>query len=83
MHSMEAKPMNPYQTAPKKQSDLSPYYLHYRLPNIGCQSTSADKRADAILSLQCYSVLPVSDILVKNELCIPLERGSNVLYIYW
>ena len=30
-----------------------------------------------ISSLQCYSVL--SDILVKNELCIPLERGSNVL----
>ena len=29
-------------------------------------------------SLQCYSVL--SDILVKNELCIPLERGSNVLF---
>ena len=29
-------------------------------------------------SLQCYSVL--SDILVKNKLCIPLERGSNVLY---
>ena len=29
----------------------------------------------AISSLQCYSVL--SDILVKNELCIPLERGSN------
>ena len=28
--------------------------------------------------LQCYSVL--SDILVKNELCIPLERGSNVLF---
>ena len=28
-------------------------------------------------SLQCYSVL--SDILVKNELCIPLERGSNDL----
>ena len=28
-------------------------------------------------SLQCYSVL--SDNLVKNELCIPLERGSNVL----
>ena len=28
-------------------------------------------------SLQCYSVL--CDILVKNELCIPLERGSNVL----
>ena len=27
--------------------------------------------------LQCFSVL--SDILVKNELCIPLERGSNVL----
>ena len=30
-----------------------------------------------ISSLQCYSVL--SDILVKNELCIPLERGSNIL----
>ena len=30
-----------------------------------------------ISSLQCYSVL--SDILVKNKLCIPLERGSNVL----
>ena len=30
-----------------------------------------------ISSLQCYSVL--SDILVKNEFCIPLERGSNVL----
>ena len=30
-----------------------------------------------ISSLQCYSVL--SDTLVKNELCIPLERGSNVL----
>ena len=28
-------------------------------------------------SLQSYSVL--SDILVKNELCILLERGSNVL----
>ena len=28
-------------------------------------------------SLQCYSVL--SDILVNNELCIPLERRSNVL----
>ena len=28
-------------------------------------------------SLQCFSVL--SDILVKNELCIPMERGSNVL----
>ena len=27
-------------------------------------------------SLQCYSVL--SDILVKNELCIPLERKSTV-----
>ena len=30
-----------------------------------------------ISSLQCYSVL--SDIFIKNELCIPLERGSNVL----
>ena len=26
----------------------------------------------------CYSVL--SDISVKNELCIPLERGSTVLF---
>ena len=31
-----------------------------------------------ITSLQCYCIL--SDILVKNELCIPLERGSNVIY---
>ena len=30
-----------------------------------------------IASLQCYSVL--CDILVKSELYIPLERGSNVL----
>ena len=30
-----------------------------------------------VLSLQCYSVL--RDILVKNELCNLLERGSNVL----
>ena len=30
-----------------------------------------------ITSLQCYSVL--SNILVKNELSIPLERVSNVL----
>ena len=28
-------------------------------------------------SLQYHTVL--GDILVKNELCIPLERGSNVL----
>ena len=28
-------------------------------------------------SLQCYSVL--SDILVKSESCIPLERRSNVV----
>ena len=28
-------------------------------------------------SIQCYNVL--SDILVKNKVCIPLERGSNVL----
>ena len=35
------------------------------------------KPMGAISSLQCYSVL--SDILVKNELCISLERGSNVL----
>ena len=31
-----------------------------------------------ISSLQCYSVL--NDILVKNELYIPMERGSNVLF---
>ena len=30
-----------------------------------------------ISSLQCFSVL--SDILYKNELCIPFEKGSNVL----
>ena len=37
---------------------------------VGCNSV-------IISSLQCYSVL--SDILVTNELCIPLERGSNVI----
>ena len=36
-----------------------------------------DSRDCDTASLQCYSVL--SDILVKNELCIPLESGSNVL----
>ena len=32
-------------------------------------------------SLQCQQIVAsvLSDILVKNELCIPLERGSNVL----
>ena len=40
-------------------------------------STGLDYDQMSILSLQCYSVL--SDILVKNELCIPLERGSKVL----
>ena len=30
-----------------------------------------------VSSHQCYSALSV--IWVKNELCIPLERGSNVL----
>ena len=33
---------------------------------------------DNISSLQCNSVV-LSDILVKNEFCIPLVRGSNVL----
>ena len=51
---------------------------------IGCLRTRVRKQPIVTLyfefetsSLQCYSVL--SDILVKNELCIPLERGSNVL----
>ena len=42
------------------------------------QSTTEPLRSLCdISSLQCYSVL--SDILVNNELCILLERGSNVL----
>ena len=40
--------------------------------NIGLEGIGLDNS-----SLQCYSVL--SDILVKNELCIQFERGSNVL----
>ena len=39
--------------------------------------TKRKRQKITIASLQCYSVL--SDILVKNKLCIPLERGSNVL----
>ena len=42
-----------------------------------CGDGTLIKRRVKTSSLQCYSVL--SDILVKNELCIPLERGSNVL----
>ena len=43
------------------------------------QFLSEDHREKNIISsLQCYSVL--SEILVKNELCIPLERGANVLF---
>ena len=34
-------------------------------------------KATTSSSIQCYSVL--SDILVEKELCIPLEKGSNVL----
>ena len=45
------------------------WYLIVSIPDL-CNHTY-------LSSLQCYSVL--SDILVKNELCIPLERESNVL----
>ena len=45
--------------------------VRFRMPSTRLYFLSANS------SLQCYSVL--SDILVKNELCIPLERGSNVL----
>ena len=46
------------------------------LTNI-CSRLLQQMQVSDTASLQCYSVL--SDILVKNELCIPLERGSNVL----
>ena len=42
-----------------------------------CINYRANGILGTISSLQCYSVL--SDILVKNESCILLERGSNVL----
>ena len=45
--------------------------------NVVCATSKGSDQSAHTLSLQCYSVL--SDILVKNELCIPLERGSNVL----
>ena len=56
--------------------DLTAALNEYACLNINgiCDSHT---RPAGISSLQCYSVL--SDILVKNELCIPLERGSNVL----
>ena len=43
-----------------------------------CSANTQHNLSTALIfsSLQCYSVL--SDILVKIELCIPLERGSNV-----
>ena len=43
-----------------------------------CISHNFDNKIEVpISSLQCFSVL--SDIFVKNEFCIPLESGSNVL----
>ena len=41
-------------------------------------STKGLERLHGKSSLQCYSFL--SDILVKNELCVRFERGSNVLF---
>ena len=52
------------------------FFLVYMYSN-SSNSKDRNKCLAAKSSLQCYSVL--SDILVKNELCIPLERGSNVL----
>ena len=49
--------------------------VHDMFQNLVCYRCQRDW--SIVLSLQCYSVL--SDILVKNELCIPLESGSNVL----
>ena len=48
-----------------------------KIPPEDQQLASYGLPSDDKSSLQCYSVL--SDILVKNELCIPLERRSNVL----
>ena len=49
----------------------------YLVVVLGFVGSFGAKFATDSSSLQCYSVL--SDILVKNKLCIPLERRSNVL----
>ena len=71
----------PPQLADRNISQILEYLaLGHRPLNQMVEESKRDKRFFRdldISSLQCYSVL--SDILVKNELCIPLERGSNVL----
>ena len=55
------------------QDSVTVLYFVTLCPFLFCDHLDGEERT----SLQCYSVL--SDILVKNELCIPLERRSNVL----
>ena len=56
---------------------ISSKYLYVVLKAYRISACLSSERDIIKSSLQCYSVL--SDILVKNELCIPLERGSNVI----
>ena len=62
-----------------KQVNALPYMLNYlNSSEMQFVRTMLMLRAYFANSwLQCFSVL--SDILVTNELCIPLERKSNVL----
>ena len=72
------------ETEEEKDDPISPY-MTGKEKEVQQEPTSAETATDSDTSkittnnssLQCYSVL--SDISVKNELCIPLERGSNVL----
>ena len=69
----------PLQLADRNISQILEYLaLGRRQFNQMVEESKIDKRFFRdldISSLQCYSVL--SDILVKNELCIPFERGSS------
>ena len=60
-----------------KQSLVCKISVRFDLQNRNPRDPCAFQLMVYISSLQCYSVL--SDIWVKNELCIPLESESSVL----
>ena len=64
------------------ESLIRVFFMHFlkklHFLDFSNSSEAYAKIVECTSSLQCYSVL--SDSLVKNELCIPLERGS-MLYL--
>ena len=74
---MRAKVRNLYNQAPHLTHDTNGKVTTSQLDITNESQEVGPFQLGDNTSLQCYSVL--SDILVKNELCIPLERGSNVL----